>query len=173
MRELRDLAARDVLDIQIVIAVAHPPDASAVRRELREHERGRRPRAAEFLERPARKIEHPVVAARVLPPHRLRIREDQQAPAVRRPAVLFDVERGRVTGWHEPRRRHENRLETGLDIVAHDVASWSVAGMRFEYRVAAVVEPRQRAERSAAELGRAEDAIDGEERRITRSALGS
>src|SRR5204862_5821425 len=36
--------------------------------------------------------------------------------------------------------RHENRLETGLDIVAHDVASWSVAGMRFEYRVAAVVE---------------------------------
>ena len=173
-RQLRDRAAADVLDVDVVLAVADPAHPAAIGRKLREHQRRRRAGAAQLLERPAGEIEDPVVAACIGAPDLLRVREDQQPPAIGRPRVLFDVEWRRSAGRHEPRRRHQNRLEAGFGVVAHDVPAGFPAGGRLEHRIAdAIGEPAERGERAAAELLRAEDAIDGEEARVAGGALGS
>ncbi len=120
-RQRRDAAPFDRLDVEIV--GPHVGDARAVGRELREHERCRRGTASELCQAAGRQIEHPVVAARVLPPDPGGVREDQQAPAIGRPGVVGDVERCRLARGHEPGARDEHRARAGRRVVAHQVGA--------------------------------------------------
>src|SRR5207249_2569478 len=72
-RQLRDFTAGDVLDVDVVLAVAHPPHTAAVGRKLGEHQRRGLTVAAQLLEGPPGEIEHPVVAAGVADQHARRL----------------------------------------------------------------------------------------------------
>src|SRR5207247_902063 len=80
----------------------------------------------------------------------------------------------RIAGGLEPGRRHENRAQPRLGVVAHDVTARLAVDGALERGIAdAVGEPCERRDRAAAKFGRGEDAIDGEEARVARRALGS
>ncbi len=94
VRQLRDLCIRETFAVEVVLA--HIGDLLTVGREGREHERrGLGVAAAELLKslRAARERQHPVVAARVLPPDLGRVGEDEELRPVFGPLVVVDAER--------------------------------------------------------------------------------
>src|SRR5438477_555441 len=50
VRQLGELSAREIFDVDVVLAVAYPPHSAAVGREFRKHQGRFRAIAAEFLE---------------------------------------------------------------------------------------------------------------------------
>src|SRR6266576_1719590 len=75
-----DHACLEVLDVNVV--EAHVRYFGSIGRELRKHQARRRTASAEFEESSRFAIEHPVVAAGILAPHALGIREDQKSTQI-------------------------------------------------------------------------------------------
>ncbi len=112
-------AVREALDVEVVLTDVG--DARPVGRELREHQRRRLGVAAELLERPARDVEQPVVAARVRSPDLLRVREDEQRARVRAQPELVDLERRARARRDELRRGHDDAPGPARRVVPHEV----------------------------------------------------
>lgn len=158
-RQLRDAAVVDALDVDVV--AAHVTDARRIRRKLREHQRRCRVRGPDLLERAALQGQHPVIPARVPPPHLLRIREDQQLRPVVRPHVVGDGERALRTCGCQLRIGDQDGAGAGGRVVADDVRAAGRSGGALDGRVGiTVAEPSCRTESRQRVLVSKVDAID-------------
>jgi len=167
VRQLHDLQVADVLDVQIVLA--NVGDLAAVGRELREHQRRGRRIAAQLLQSPVGRRQHPVVAARVGAPDPLRVGEDQQPLAVVGPSVAIDAQGLGLSLGNELLGGHENVALACLRIVSHDVLGLvEVVGVLQRGVARAVLEPAGRTEGLGLEVVRIEDPLDGENGWIVR-----
>ncbi|MCG3120704.1 MAG: hypothetical protein ALAOOOJD_03532 [bacterium] len=89
LRERGDFAAVQIFHINIVFP--HVTDGMIIRRKFCKHQCRGLGVAAKLAQLPGREIEHPIIAARVSPPHPLRVGENKQALAIRRPLIVFDI----------------------------------------------------------------------------------
>jgi hypothetical protein len=114
-----DRPRSDVLDPQVV--VEHVGHATAVGRELREHQGRLRRRSAEAEEPPGVEVEDPVIASCLQPPDLLRVGEEKQMPAVFRPGVVVDRQRLSARGRDETGGGDEDATLTRRAVVPDDV----------------------------------------------------
>ena len=138
--------------LHVEVALLHVRDPVPLRRELREHQRRGRPVRAELPQRARGAVEHPVVAARLVAPDALRVREQQQLAGVRRPGVIGDAHAVQLRG------RDQHRACAGGGVVAHDVGA---ARGALHGRVGgAAIDPAGRAEALGHELVRREEPLE-------------
>ena len=91
-------------------------------------------------------VEHPVVAARVQPPHLHGVGEDEEPRAVGRPGVVGDGQAVLLAGRHQPRAVDQHPPLAGGGFVADDVGA--AVGIALDDGVGrAVGQPARRAER--------------------------
>ncbi len=110
---------------------------------------------------PPLSVQHPIIAARVLPPHLLRVREDQQLRSIVRPDVIGDGECALGSRGNQLGVGDQDAARAGGGVVADDVAAAGLAGSALDRRVRrAVVEPSRRSEPRQRILVLRVDAID-------------
>ena len=128
-RQRRDLEGVHVLRVQII---AHDEShLVAAWREGREHQaRGLGVPPAQLPQVPGRYVQHPVIAARLLPPHLARVREDQQAALVGGQGVVVHRQGGVVAGGYE-----QIGGDVGLGGVRRHVVPHQVASRRARRRL--------------------------------------
>ncbi len=160
--QARDASRSQVLGVEVVLDDVGR--LAAVGRELGEHQRRGLEVAAEPPEPARGQLVGPKIAAGVLPPDPLRVREDDEDLAVGRPGVVLDIEGLVRAGRDEPGRGDEDAAGPGSGVVEDEVAPPPV-GARLERRVGrAVAHPAGRAEALGGELAAGEDALERQRR---------
>ena len=149
--QLRDFPGGQVFRVDVV--AADVSDLGTVRSELREHEAGGGSIAAKLAQRARSEIEEPIIAARVLTPDGLGIREKQKLPPVGRKGIALDREWTFFASGNEASSRYENVAGAGSGLIADDVgAAGRGSGLEGEVGIAAA-EPFSAAKRLGPEFG--------------------
>ena len=181
-RERRHFSGVQALDVDIVRLDVG--DAGRVGRELREHEARRRssvraslggtllidPQLSQGI---GPDVEHPVVTAGVVSPDLLRVGEDEQPLAVRRPRVVLDAKRCFPPGRNEAGRIQENGARTGHRVVAGNFGSGATLGLLHDRVGCSIREPAGRAKSRRSVGALLENPVDlGTKRRRAIDLLG-